>query len=102
MKKVSSYIGLALIAAILLSCAEWNKMNKTEQGAVIGAGAGGALGTIIGAESGNTLIGLLIGGVVGGAAGAAIGHYMDRQKDEIAKELPGADVRRVGEGLHIR
>jgi outer membrane protein OmpA-like peptidoglycan-associated protein len=39
--------------------------------------------------------------VVGGAAGAIIGRKMDKQAEEIQKQVPGADVERVGEGIVI-
>jgi outer membrane protein OmpA-like peptidoglycan-associated protein len=39
--------------------------------------------------------------VVGGAAGAYIGHYMDKQAAEIQRDLQGAKVERVGEGIKI-
>ncbi|HEX9641713.1 MAG TPA: glycine zipper domain-containing protein, partial [Candidatus Krumholzibacteria bacterium] len=74
---------------------------KTQGGAIIGAGAGGAIGAIIGERSGNTAMGALIGAAIGGAAGAYIGHYMDKQAEEIQRDLEGATVERVGEGIKI-
>ena len=74
---------------------------RTKTGAVIGAGTGGAIGAIIGKQSGNTAVGAIIGAAVGGAAGAYIGRYMDRQAEEIQRDLAGAKVERVGEGIKI-
>jgi outer membrane protein OmpA-like peptidoglycan-associated protein len=38
---------------------------------------------------------------VGGAAGAYIGHYMDEQAEEMRRDLEGAKVERIGEGIKI-
>jgi outer membrane protein OmpA-like peptidoglycan-associated protein len=51
--------------------------------------------------TGSTVRGAIIGAVVGGAAGAIIGHQMDQQAKELAYELPGAAVTRVGEGITV-
>jgi len=39
--------------------------------------------------------------VVGGVAGGIIGNKMDREAEEIKKEIPGAEVTRVGEGINV-
>ncbi len=81
-----------------MGCAEWS---RTQKGAAIGAGAGGALGAIIGHKAGSTAVGALLGAVIGGAAGAYIGNYMDKQAAEIERDIAGARVERVGEGIKI-
>ena len=81
-----------------MGCAEWN---RTAKGAAIGAGAGGAAGGLIGYATGNTAVGVLIGAAVGGTAGALIGNYMDKQVAEIERDIEGAKVERVGEGIKI-
>jgi outer membrane protein OmpA-like peptidoglycan-associated protein len=81
-----------------MGCAEWN---RTQKGAAIGAGAGGAVGGLIGYASGSTVAGILIGAVVGGVAGGFIGNYMDKQAAEIERDIAGAKVERVGEGIKI-
>jgi outer membrane protein OmpA-like peptidoglycan-associated protein len=85
----------------LVSLAAGCAMNKAEKGAIIGAGAGGAAGAVIGNATGSTVRGAIIGAVVGGAAGALIGHQMDNQAKELAYDLPGATVQRVGEGIAV-
>lgn len=45
--------------------------------------------------------GAIIGAAVGGVGGAVIGHQMDKQAEELAYELPGATVQRVGEGIAV-
>lgn len=59
------------------------------------------MGAVIGRASGNTSLGAIIGATVGGAAGAIIGNKMDKQAEEIEKNVPGAKVERVGEGIII-
>ena len=87
-----------LVAAGLAGCSE---MSKEKKGAIIGAAAGGAMGGIIGNQTGSTARGAIIGAVLGGAAGAIIGHRMDKQAEELQREIPGATVRRVGEGIEV-
>lgn len=76
-------------------------MNNAQKGAVGGAAAGGTIGGIIGHQSGNTAVGAIIGAAIGGAAGAYIGNYMDKQAAEMERDLEGAKVERVGEGIKI-
>ena len=87
-----------LAAGGLSGCAS---MNNTQKGAAGGAGIGGAIGAVIGHNTGSTARGAIIGAVVGGAAGAVIGHQMDRQAADLDRDLPGAEVSRVGEGIAV-
>lgn len=90
---------VAIVAVIFLgtsSCA-----TKTQTGALIGAGTGAAVGGAIGAATGNTAAGAIIGAAVGGAAGAIIGNYMDQQAAEMERDLEGAKIERIGEGIKI-
>ena len=86
-------------ALALSACAS---MNNKERGAIIGATAGATVGGVIGNNTtGSTAKGAIIGAVVGGAAGAVIGHQMDQQAKELAINIPGAKVERVGEGIQV-
>ena len=76
-------------------------MNRTQKGAVIGAGGGAVIGGVIGRVAGNTAMGAIIGAAVGGAGGAVIGRKMDKQAEEMKKVLGDAEVRREGEGIVI-
>lgn len=75
--------------------------NKTQRGAAIGAGSGAVIGGVVGRRSGNTVLGAILGATVGGAAGAVIGRRMDKQAEEMRKQLPDAQVERVGEGIKV-
>ena len=88
---------IIIIGQILMGC---NASNATKGGA-IGAGVGGVIGGAIGHRSDNTAIGAIIGATVGGAAGAVIGREMDKQAEELKRDLEGATVERVGEGILI-
>jgi outer membrane protein OmpA-like peptidoglycan-associated protein len=91
-------IAAALILLAGAGCSSWN---KSQQGAVVGAGAGGVVGAVIGHAAGSTATGAIIGAAVGGAAGAIIGHQMDKQAQELQQNIPGAVVQRVGEGITV-
>ncbi len=101
------FVALLLAASLtssdaLMSCKSVKKnTNRTQRGAVIGAGAGGAAGAVIGHKSGNTVLGAILGATVGGAAGAVIGRKMDKQAEDLKRDLPNATVERVGEGIKI-
>lgn len=82
----------------LSACAS---LNKKEEGAIIGSGAGGVIGAVVGNQTGSTARGAIIGAVVGGVAGAVIGHQMDQQAKELQQNIAGATVERVGEGIQV-
>jgi outer membrane protein OmpA-like peptidoglycan-associated protein len=93
---------IALIAAIaLMPVINGCGASNTVKGGAIGAAAGGVIGGIIGHQAGNTAVGAIIGAAIGGTAGALIGNYMDRQAEEIQRDIAGAKVERVGEGIKI-
>jgi outer membrane protein OmpA-like peptidoglycan-associated protein len=99
MKKQSA---LLLVTLLCFSLVEWGcSSSNTVKGGAIGAAAGGVLGGIIGNKAGNTAAGVIIGAAVGGTAGALIGHYMDKQAEEMRKDLKDAKVERIGEGIKI-
>jgi outer membrane protein OmpA-like peptidoglycan-associated protein len=76
-------------------------MKKRDKGAIIGATAGAVIGGVIGKQAGNTAVGAILGAAIGGAAGAIIGNYMDKQAEEMKRDLEGAKIERVGEGIKI-
>ena len=76
-------------------------LNRKEEGAIVGAGAGGAVGAVVGNQTGSTARGAIVGAAVGGIAGAVIGHQMDQQAKELTQNIAGATVERVGEGIQV-
>ena len=93
-----SVFTIVLASMILAGC---KSMNKTQKGAAIGTAGGAAAGAVIGRAAGNTALGAIIGAAVGGVTGAVIGRKMDKQAEEIEKNVPGAKVERVGEGIVV-
>jgi len=98
MKNIFEFVILVLcLSIVLMGCGT----SKAVQGGAIGAGAGAIVGALIGKLAGNTAAGAIVGAAVGGTAGALIGHNMDKQAAEMKKDLAGAKVERVGEGIKI-
>jgi outer membrane protein OmpA-like peptidoglycan-associated protein len=98
MKRILTVFVLMVFLLAAVDCASWN---KTTRGAVIGGAGGAVLGGVIGHAAGSTLLGAILGAAVGGAAGAYIGNYMDKQAAEMQRDLEGAEVQRIGEGIKI-
>jgi outer membrane protein OmpA-like peptidoglycan-associated protein len=88
-------IGLVLMS---FGCASWS---KTAKGAAIGAAGGAVVGGVVGKIAGNTLLGAIAGAAIGGAAGAFIGRHMDKQAEEMRRDLQGAKIERIGEGIKV-
>lgn len=102
MKKFTSIaISLVMVFSLTIGCKALQNANNTQKGAGIGAASGAAIGGIIGSSTGNTALGAILGAAIGGAAGGLIGNHMDKQADKIEAAVPGAEVNRVGEGIHV-
>jgi len=99
MKTIRHFSLIFLAFAVFASGCE--SMNKTQKGAVIGAGGGAVVGGVIGNAMGNTAAGAIIGAAVGGTAGAVIGKKMDKQAEEMKQVMGDAEVKRVGEGIVV-
>lgn len=95
--RVVLFVALAFVLATV-GC---SSLSRTQKGAVAGAATGAVVGGVIGKQTGNTAAGAIIGAAVGGAAGAYIGHYMDEQAEEMERDLEGATIERIGEGIKI-
>ncbi len=98
---MKQFLRIGFILALSLAIAGCSSMSNTEKGAVIGAASGAVIGGVIGNAAGNTAVGAIIGAAVGGTAGALIGNYMDKQAAEIERDIEGAKVERIGEGIKI-
>jgi outer membrane protein OmpA-like peptidoglycan-associated protein len=98
MKRMLALLLIFMLVLGTVSCSSWS---RKEKGAAGGAAAGGVIGGLIGHAAGNTAVGVILGAAIGGAAGAYIGDYMDKQAAEIERDIEGARVERVGEGIKI-
>lgn len=93
---------VALSAAILAAACTTDpytgeqKTSNTAKGAVIGAVAGGVLGAIAGDDEA-----ALAGAAAGAALGGGVGYYMDRQEQELRRELASTGVRVQRDGNNI-
>ncbi|RLD86458.1 MAG: hypothetical protein DRJ07_00710 [Bacteroidetes bacterium] len=96
-KTTSISLALAVVFSFTVSCTAIQNSNSTQKGGVIGAASGAAIGGLIGGN----IWGALIGAAVGGVAGGLIGNHMDKQANKISEAVPGAEVKRVGEGIQI-
>ena len=90
-----------LVAVLVIQLVGCAGSSRTAKGTVVGAGTGAVVGGVIGKAAGNTALGAILGAAIGGAAGAYIGHYMDKQAEEIQRDIEGARIERVGEGIKI-
>ena len=90
---------IAVVLASTYGCASWGDKQKKGTGA--GAAGGGIVGAIVGHQTGSTARGAIIGAIVGGVAGSVIGNRMDGQAVQLSKDLEGAQVSRVGEGIAV-
>jgi outer membrane protein OmpA-like peptidoglycan-associated protein len=97
-KLLSSALIVSLFAMVLAGC---HTMSKSQKGAVIGGAGGAVVGGAVGSIFGKTAMGAIIGAATGGVTGAVIGHKMDKQAEEIAKEMKDAEVIRQGEAIAI-
>lgn len=93
--------GIYYLVAVIFMLAACKSLTKTQKGAIIGTTGGAAIGGVIGKAAGNTTLGVIIGAAVGGTTGVLIGKKMDKQAEEIKKEVPNATVERVGEGIAV-
>ena len=89
---------LALSGALVLgACTEPSQIGansnnpKTQQGALIGAGAGALLGALSKGD-GNRGDAALKGAVIGGAIGAGIGYSLDKQEADLRRQVGNDNV----------
>jgi len=103
MRNLRKMAVVLMVPTFFISCDAIQNANNTQKGAVIGTTAGAVLGGVIGnnVKKKNSALGAVLGGVVGGVAGGIIGKQMDKQARKIENQIPGAVVRRVGEGIDV-
>lgn len=93
--RISSILLLFSLTFTILSC----KTSNAAKGGALGGTAGGVLGGLL--SKNNTATGVIIGAAIGGSAGAIIGREMDKQAEELERDLEQAEVERVGEGIKV-
>lgn len=98
MKTKNQFLTLFLIISMSILSVNCKTSNAVKGGA-IGGTAGGVLGGVL--SKNNTATGIIVGAAIGGSAGALIGREMDKQAEELQRDLKGAKVERLGEGIKI-
>ncbi len=94
-------ISLIIIGSLILGLGGCSSLTKSQKGAIIGGTAGAVVGGVIGKQSDHTAEGAILGAAIGGIAGGIIGDYMDKQAAEMERDLEGAKIERVGEGIKV-
>ncbi|TMM52807.1 OmpA family protein [Sulfitobacter sabulilitoris] len=101
---VKSPLVIALSGAVALgACTQpgaigQNSNNpKTQQGALIGAGAGALVGALSKGD-GNRGDGALVGAVIGSAIGAGIGYSLDKQEADLRRQVGNSNVQITNTG----
>ncbi|MDT8893370.1 OmpA family protein [Halomonas sp. I1] len=85
-------------AVLLVGCTTTNpnsgqtQRNQTGTGAAIGAVVGAAAGALSGDGSTSRRDRALIGAAVGAAAGGGVGAYMDRQEEQLRRNMEGTGI----------
>jgi outer membrane protein OmpA-like peptidoglycan-associated protein len=106
-RKLNTTIAVALAATLAAGCQTTDpytgekKTTSATYGALIGAGAGAVVGMISGDDSKERRKRAVIGAGVGALAGGAVGTYMDRQEDELRRQMKdsGVTVTRKGDDI---
>ena len=103
-------IATAIAATMLAGCATYtgqttdpNDPNRTQRGALIGAGIGAVAGLLAGKDATDRRQKAMVGAGIGGLAGAGIGAYQDRQEAELRRQTAGTgvDVQRDGDVIKL-
>ena len=93
--KILTLLFVSMLTISTIGC----KTSNAVKGGAIGGTAGGVIGGLISKK--NPVTGIIIGAAIGGSAGAIIGNEMDKQAEELERELEQAEVERVGEGIKV-
>ena len=108
MRKLTT-LSVALAATLTFAgCASYtgqtsdpNDPNRTQRGALIGAGIGAVAGLLSGDDATERRQRALVGAGVGALAGGAVGAYQDRQEAALRSQLAGTGVDVIRDGDNI-
>lgn len=99
MRATRSLLGIGAAAFVLAACAPDpnNHQNRTLAGAVTGAAVGGIVGAATGDGSARRAV---AGAMIGGTTGALVGQQLDRQAEDLRRQLgSNVNIRNTGEEL---
>jgi len=105
--RLNATVAVVLAAGLAAGCQTTDpytgeqKTSSTTYGAIIGASAGAVVGMISGDSSKERRKRAVIGAGVGALGGAAVGNYMDRQEEELRRQMKdsGVTVTRKGDDI---
>ena len=98
----------ATLAVFTAGCATYtgqtndpNDPNRTQRGALIGAGIGAVAGLLSGGDAVERRQRAMVGAGIGALAGGGIGAYQDRQEAKLRQQMAGTgvDVQRQGDNI---
>ena len=90
---------LALTACDSTTGFDTRNANKAQTGAAIG----GVLGGLVGASSSdNKLLKGVVGAGIGAAAGGVIGHQLDKQAQDLRRDVPNQDIAIENTGSELK
>lgn len=69
---------VAMTLSVVTGCSTWDRMDRSEKGTVLGAGAGALGGAAL---SGGGVLGTAAGAAVGGVVGHEVGRRQDKKDD---------------------
>lgn len=87
-------LALGLVVPVTAGCAK--RTRQSEQGGFVAVNA-----NTMGKSTGATVRNAINGAAATGEAAQAIGRQMDKQAQELAFEMPGAVVQRIGGGIVV-
>jgi outer membrane protein OmpA-like peptidoglycan-associated protein len=94
---------LASVAAVSLGACTTNSLegptNKSQTGALIGAGLGGLFGA---SSSDNKFGKTVVGATIGAALGGVIGNQLDKQAEDLRRDIPNEDIEITNTGSELR
>ena len=74
-------------------------MNKSQTGALIGAGLGGLIGA---SSDDDKLVRGAVGAGIGAAVGGVIGHQLDKQAADLRRDIPNENVQIENTGTELK
>jgi outer membrane protein OmpA-like peptidoglycan-associated protein len=90
---------ISAAVGLLWVCTGCKSLNKTQ--AETGRNNAGLNTLVADFKTNNTMAGALMDGLITGEAGLFISKRMDDEASEIEKMIPGAEVKRIGQGINI-
>ncbi len=97
-------LGMISVTTLALSACDTTQfdtanVNKSQTGALIG----GAIGGLLGASSDdNRLVKGVVGAGIGAAAGGVIGHQLDKQAQDLRRDIPNEQIAIENTGSELK